>query len=51
MSKKDRCARFVMLSSMHNDLISTFENYMTAVKCDMPWNSSLVKLLLQDYVR
>jgi len=29
-AKKDRCARFVMLSSMHNDLISAFEDYKTA---------------------
>ncbi|KAM7465477.1 hypothetical protein LguiB_013039 [Lonicera macranthoides] len=28
--KKDRCARFVMLSSMHNDLISAFEDCKTA---------------------
>ncbi|OMO94612.1 hypothetical protein CCACVL1_05905 [Corchorus capsularis] len=28
--KKDRCARFTMLSSMHNDLIGEFEQYQTA---------------------
>uniref|UniRef100_A0A2N9FKV1 Integrase catalytic domain-containing protein n=1 Tax=Fagus sylvatica TaxID=28930 RepID=A0A2N9FKV1_FAGSY len=28
--KKDRCARFTMLSSMHNDLIGKFESYGTA---------------------
>uniref|UniRef100_A0A2N9HS45 Integrase catalytic domain-containing protein n=1 Tax=Fagus sylvatica TaxID=28930 RepID=A0A2N9HS45_FAGSY len=28
--KKDRCARFTMLSSMHNDLIGEFESYGTA---------------------
>ncbi len=28
--KKDRCARFTMLSSMHNDLIGEFENFPTA---------------------
>ena len=28
--KKDRCARFTMLSSMHNDLIGEFESYDTA---------------------
>uniref|UniRef100_A0A2N9GE70 CCHC-type domain-containing protein n=1 Tax=Fagus sylvatica TaxID=28930 RepID=A0A2N9GE70_FAGSY len=28
--KKDRCARFTMLSSMHNDLIGEFEEYPTA---------------------
>jgi hypothetical protein len=28
--KKDRCARFTMLSSMHNDLIGDFEEYPTA---------------------
>uniref|UniRef100_A0A2N9ER43 Integrase catalytic domain-containing protein n=1 Tax=Fagus sylvatica TaxID=28930 RepID=A0A2N9ER43_FAGSY len=27
--KKDRCARFTMLSSMHNDLIGEFESYDT----------------------
>ena len=31
-TKKDRCARFVLLSNMHNDLISAFENYKTARK-------------------
>ena len=29
-SKKDRCACFTMLSSMHNDLIGEFEEYPTA---------------------
>ncbi|XP_035541682.1 uncharacterized protein LOC118344684 [Juglans regia] len=29
-AKKDRCACFTMLSSMHNDLIGEFENYPTA---------------------
>ena len=28
--KKDLCARFTMLSSMHNDLIGEFEQYTTA---------------------
>ena len=28
--KKDHCARFTMLSSMHNDLIGEFENYPNA---------------------
>ena len=28
--KIDRCARFTMLSSMHNDLIGDFEEYPTA---------------------
>ena len=28
--KKDLCARFTILSSMHNDLISEFEQYTTA---------------------
>ncbi|KAL6290046.1 hypothetical protein ACE6H2_007556 [Prunus campanulata] len=28
--KKDRCARFTMLSSMHNDLIGGYESYPTA---------------------
>jgi hypothetical protein len=28
--KKDRCARFTMLSNMHNDLIGEFESYGTA---------------------
>jgi hypothetical protein len=28
--KKDHCARFTMLSSMHNDLIGEFESYGTA---------------------
>jgi hypothetical protein len=28
--KKDRCARFTMLSSMHNNLIGEFEKYPTA---------------------
>ena len=28
--KKDRCARFTMLNSMHNDLIGKFESYGTA---------------------
>ncbi|MEI4896711.1 hypothetical protein Q8G71_36085, partial [Klebsiella pneumoniae] len=28
--KKDRFARFTMLSSMHNDLIGEFEQYQTA---------------------
>jgi hypothetical protein len=28
--KKDQCARFTMLSSMHNDLIGEFEKYPTA---------------------
>jgi len=28
--KKDQCARFTMLSSMHNDLIGEFEVYPTA---------------------
>ena len=28
--KKNRCARFTMLSSMHNDLISEFEEHVTA---------------------
>ena len=27
--KKDQCARFTMLSSMHNDLIGEFEKYPT----------------------
>ena len=29
-AKKDHCAHFIMLSSMHNDLVSTFEDYKTA---------------------
>ncbi|XP_028065417.1 uncharacterized protein LOC114268442 [Camellia sinensis] len=29
-SNKDRCARFTMLSSMHNDLISEFKHCLTA---------------------
>ena len=28
--KKDCCARFTMLSSMHNDLIGEFEDYPNA---------------------
>ena len=28
--KKDLCARFTMLSSMHNDLIGEFKQYTTA---------------------
>ena len=28
--KKDRCARFTMLSSMHNDFIGEFEDYPNA---------------------
>ena len=28
--KKDRCARFTLLSSMHNDFIGEFEEYPTA---------------------
>ena len=28
--KKDRCARFTMLYSMHNDFLSKFEQYATA---------------------
>ena len=35
-AKKDRCARFVMLSSTHNDLISAFEDYKTAREMWMP---------------
>ncbi|OMO58188.1 Integrase, catalytic core [Corchorus capsularis] len=30
LDQKDRCARFTMLSSMHNDLIGEFEQYQTA---------------------
>ena len=33
--KKDRCARFTMPSSMHNDLIGEFENYPNAQEM---WN-------------
>ncbi|XP_075663075.1 uncharacterized protein LOC142632583 [Castanea sativa] len=33
--KKDHCARFTMLSSMHNDLIGEFENYPNAQEM---WN-------------
>ena len=33
--KKDRCARFTMLSRMHNDLIGEFENYPNAQEM---WN-------------
>ena len=33
--KKDRCARFTMLSSMHNDLIGEFEDYPNAQEM---WN-------------
>ena len=33
--KKDRCARFTMLSSMHNDLIGEFEDYPNAQEV---WN-------------
>ena len=28
--KKDRCALFTMLSSMHNDLIGDFKDYLNA---------------------
>ena len=28
--KKDRCGHFTMLSSMHNDLLNEFEQYMVA---------------------
>ena len=47
-TKKDHCVRFVILSSMYNCLISAFEEYKTARKCEMPWNTSLVKPLLRD---
>ena len=33
--KKDRCAQFTMLSSMHNDLVGEFENYPNAQEM---WN-------------
>lgn len=38
--KNDRCARFTMLSSMHNDLIGEFEQYKTAQEI---WNALTVK--------
>ena len=38
--KKDRCARFIMLNNMHNDLISAFEDYKTAREM---WDALKVK--------
>jgi len=37
---RDCCARFVMVSNMHNDLISAFEDYKTARKM---WNALQLK--------
>ena len=31
--KKDRSTRFIVLSSMHDDLIGEYENYSTAKNC------------------
>jgi len=39
-AKKDHCAHFVMLSSMHNDLISVFGDYKTARE---KWNAMKLK--------
>jgi len=39
-AKKDHCACFVMLSSVHNDLISAFEDYKTAHEM---WNALKLK--------
>ena len=39
-AKKDYCARFVILSSMHNDLLSMFEDYKTAREM---WNALKLK--------
>jgi len=37
---KDHCVCFVILNSMHNDLISTFEDYKTARE---KWNTLKLK--------
>ena len=34
--KKAYCARFTMLSSMHNDLIGEFESYGIPKTCGLP---------------
>ena len=41
-AQKDHFVRFVMLSSMHNDLINAFEDYQAAREM---WNALKLKFL------